>query len=625
LRLCQASCIIILTIAAFLSLHSQPIFDSPLSSRIANYKIQVQLDTKEKSLYGRQWLEWRNDSDSEVYELQFHLYMNGFRNKSSSFIASMSQRWINQINEKNLGGIDISRFTVNAETSLLEHIEYIQPDDGNPYDSSLIRIPLFNPVKPGETVQIQIDFSCKLPRIIARTGYMNDFFMLGQWFPKIGVLEDGRWNCHQFFRHSEFFADFGTYEIELTLPREFVVGGTGLLQEQEIKDSLKTLYYRAEDVHDFVITAWPGYCRVAREINGVDVILLHAPEHSGKVDRYFDVIEASLNYTAEWLMPYPYPQLTVVDVPLYALRAGGMEYPCLISCVSVWGIPGSIRIVLEEYAVHEFAHQYFYGILASNESEEPWLDEGFTTYATQKILSHIYGLNRSASTFLNVLVGAHDGRKKSYMRRPDKSITVKPSWQFKPWTYDVSTYSKPMLTLQTLENYLGSKRMDSIMAAYIQRWKFKHPRTEDFIDIVQEFAPRDMLWFFQQALYDSTVLDYSVQTISPKWDASGAFQGSNISISRLGEFIFPVEIEYTLESGRSETTEWDGVDSVYTLFVPGPDPVVSAMVDPQQKIWLDVNWTNNSNTIRDNPMAFFRHGMKSLKFYQQILWGLFSF
>jgi len=595
-----------------------------MSSRMANYQIHAQLNTKEKSLHGRQWLEWRNNSDVMVDELQFHLYMNGFRNKSSSFFAGIPERRLKLIKEEDLGGIDILRFAIHGKEVLLDSIEYIQPDDGNSDDSTVIQVPLPEPVKPGEVVQIQINFICQLPRIIARTGYIDNFFMLGQWFPKIGVFRDGQWICHQFFRNSEFFADFGVYEIELTLPQEYVVGATGLLLKQEINDSLKTLNYRAEDVHDFVITAWPDYRKVVRELNGIDVILLYAPEHSGKVERYFDIIEASLNYTAEWLMPYPYPQLTMVDVPIYAYRAGGMEYPCLISCGSVWGTPDNIRIFLEEYTVHEFIHQYFYGILASNESEEPWLDEGFTSYATQKLLSHIYGLNRSASTFLNVLVGAHDSRKKSYMRHPDLSTTMKPSWKFKKGTYGLSTYSKPMLALQTLENYLGSSLMDSIITAYLNQWKFKHPKTKNFTDIVQEFTSQDMQWFFQQALFDSCVLDYSVKLIQQKRDASGSFFGSEIVVLRLGDFIFPVEIEYIFRDGSTVMTNWDGADSVYTLTVSGPEPVVSARVDPQQKIWLDVNWTNNSYTIRDKSTAFYRHGLKALKFYQQILLGLFS-
>jgi hypothetical protein len=625
LRFFQSSFVFVLTITALFSSYGQQIFNHPLSSRVANYKIQVRLDTDSKTLYGQQWLHWRNDSNVRADELQFHLYMNGFRSKSSSFMASMSERRRNMIEEDELGSIEISRFVIDDDTNLIEKIEYIQPDDANLHDSSLIRVPLSKPVMPGDTTQIEIEFSCRLPRIIARTGYVHTFYMLGQWFPKIGVFEEGRWNSHQFFRQSEFFADFGVYDVTLSLPKNFVVGATGQLIKEEVKDSLKTLHFRAEDVHDFAITAWPDYEKMVKNINGVDVVLLYVPEHKGKVDRYFNIIEASLNFTAKWLMPYPYPQLTVVDVPLFAYEAGGMEYPTLITCASVWGIPENIRFYLEEYTVHEFVHQYFYGILASNESEEPWMDEGFTSYATQKILSHVYGLNRSASTFLNILVGAHDFRKKGYMRNPDRSITVKPSWKFKPRSYGVSTYNKPMLILQTLENYQGTAMMDSIMAAYIKRWGFKHPRTENFIDIVQEYTSQDMQWFFQSALFDSSVLDYSVEIIRQQQDSMGSFQGSEIVVSRRGDFIFPVEIEYQLAKGHTVLKEWDGIDSVYTLFIPGPEPVVSAKIDPQQKIWLDINWTNNSFTLKDNSTAFFRHWMKSLKISQQILLGLFSF
>jgi len=270
-------------------------------------------------------------------------------------------------------------------------------------------------------------------------------------------------------------------------------------------------------------------------------------------------------------------------------------------------------------------HQYFYGILASNEAEEPWLDEGFTTYATQKILSETYGLHESLSTSLNILMGAMDGHKKSYMRRAEVIMTMKPSWDFKPGTYGVSVYGKPALMLQTLENYLGSTCMDSIMSTYIQRWKFKHPRTADFLEIVQEISNRDMHWFFEQALFDSVVLDYAVSSIQQKRDSSGVLLRTDILLRRLGNFIFPVEIEYVFADGLRAREHWDGIDSTTVISVEGPDPVVSAQVDPGQKIWLDVNWTNNSFTLKDNPRAFYRHWLKSLKLYQQFLISVCSF
>lgn len=540
-------------------------------------------------------------------------------------MSGMSRWRLDRIEEGDLGGIDISRLIVNGQWDLSDHISYIQPDDKNPFDSTVVSISLPEQVRPDMTIRIEIEFICRLPRLIARTGYQDNFFMLGQWFPKIGVFQDGQWNCHQFFRHSEFFADFGTYDVNITLPAEYVVGSSGILLREEQKDSLKLLSFRAEDVHDFAFTAWPEYRQIKKTVNAVEVILLYAPEHSSKVSRYFDIIEFALGYTANWLMPYPYPQLTLVDVPLYAFEAGGMEYPALITCQSMWGIPENVKWFLEECTLHEFLHQYFYGILASNEAEEPWLDEGLTSYATKKILSERYGLHRSASTFLNILVGAFDGAKKNYMGSPDVSITMKPSWAFKPGTYYLSVYSKPMLMLQTLENILGTVRMDSIMNSYIRSWKFKHPRTRDFLEIVHQNSFRDMRKFFQQALYDSVVLDYSVVSVLHKWDDKGELLGTDITFKRLGDFICPVEIAYTYAAGQTVLSEWNGMDSMLVLSIGGPDPVISAQVDPEHKIWLDVNWTNNSYAVKENPLAFYRHWLKALKMYQQVLIGFFGF
>jgi hypothetical protein len=625
LRLYSYLLILFVLLLILSGLRGQDILNPPLSSRIANYEIEVSLDARDKQLRGREIITWSNTDNQAVSELRFHLYLNGFRHKSSSFLGGMSRRRLELIKEKDLGGIDVTSLIVNEQWDLGDRIAYIQPDDDNPFDSTVISIPLPGPIRPGKTIQIEIEFICRLPRLIARTGYQDNFFMLGQWFPKIGVFKDGEWNCHQFFRHSEFFADFGTYDVNITLPVEYVVGSSGILLREEQKDSLKTLFFRAEDVHDFAFTAWPEYRRIIKTVNAVEVVLLYAPEHSAKVSRYFDIIETALVYTAQWLMPYPYPQLTIVDVPLYAYSAGGMEYPSFIICGSAWGVPESMKFFLEEFTVHEFLHQYFYGILASNEAEEPWLDEGLTSYANQKILSETYGLHQSASTFFNILVGAFDEGKKAYMRRPDVSITMKSSWRFKLGTYYVSVYSKPMLMLQTLENVLGSACMDSIMSAYIQRWEFKHPQTQDFLGIVQEYSFQDMQGFFQQALYDSVVLDYSVTSVQQNRDNAGILLGTDITVKRLGNFTFPVEIEYTYANGHTVLTEWNGIDSVMVLTVKGPDPVISARVDPGQKIWLDVNWTNNSFTVKDNPQAFYRHWLKALKMYQQILVGFFGF
>ncbi len=618
-----------------LSLFSQTIFQQPLSPRIANYQITVRLDTEKKLLQGEETIRWRNHTANPTRELQFHLYMNAFRNRESSFLKNRHLR-IRRFDVKTgqLGGVDIKQLVVDSEYDLTKKIEFIHPDDGNEQDSTVIRVPLPREVKPGESVEIQIQFETRLPEIIARTGYSGDFFLIAQWFPKLGVLEDKGWNCHQFHPNSEFFSDFGVYDVSFTLPKEYVVGATGILVSEERGDSLQTLLFHAEDVHDFALTAYPRFQKATREIEGVQVVLLYPPEHAGMVERYFIAITYALQDFGSWYLPYPYPNLTLVDPPIYGMNAGGMEYPCFITVGSVWGMPKGFKLLPEEVTVHEFGHQYFYGILANNEFEEAWLDEGFTSYATTKVLDKHFGKHTSFLTLGGILMGDFDHQKKTYMEHPKRDYIVKPSWKFELGDYGRMVYSKAMLTLMTLENYLGEDTMGKIMKTYFQRWKFKHPHTQDFIDIVNEIAPENMDWFLKPALYGTEVLDYEVYQIAyrktkslTKEQADSLEQPYNNSVTvlRRGEFVFPVELRVVFDNGDTLTTHWDGKERYKIFHFQRPEKLVSACVDPENKIYLDINWTNNSRTFRQNELAFQKHWLASLSLFQNFLLSLFTF
>jgi hypothetical protein len=496
-----------------------------------------------------------------------------------------------------------------------------------------MKVKLPQPVRAGEEISIEMDFKCKLPKIIARTGYSDDFFLLGQWFPKIGVFQNGEWHCHQLFPNSEFFADFGNYEVELTLPVQYITGATGILLREESGDSLKTLYYRAEDVHDFAIVAWPEFNQEIRVVEGTRVILLYAPEHSAQRERYMKAINAAIRYFNNWLSPYPYPQLTVVDLPLHALRAGGMEYPCFITGGAIWGFPTEFRQFPEEVTIHEYAHQYFYGILASNEAEEPWLDEGFTCYADLKVMNHTYGKSASLSELFDIQISQIDEYKRSYLRHPDLDSVRKASWDFRRRAYGVNTYSKPALILHTLENFLGQAAMDTIMKIYYKKWQFRHPRTGDFLSLVDSISGRDMGWYFDQALLSTKILDYAVDSLSCEETViidsaiSSAISKyhNRVVIKRLGDFIFPVEIACFFENGDTLQQNWDGTDSIYVLDYYSTSRIREAQVDPEQKVWLDLNWSNNSMMRKKNYFATIRHWMQVMKFYQQGLLGVLFF
>jgi hypothetical protein len=344
-------------------------------------------------------------------------------------------------------------------------------------------------------------------------------------------------------------------------------------------------------------------------------------------------ITAAIGYLNKWLSPYPYPQLTVIDPPMHAIEAGGMEYPCFITSIAIWGTPTDLRLFPEEVTIHEYSHQYFYGILASNEAEEPWLDEGFTCYATLNIMNQTFGKSASFCELFNIHISQLDEYKGVYLKRPNLDQVLKASWDFAPRAYGVNTYSKPALMLKTLENFLGSVKMDDIMRSYYQTWKFKHPQTGDFLALVDSISEQDLGWYFDQALLSTKILDYSVdslyseETVSMDSKNSKAIVNyhSRVIIKRLGDFIFPVEIFCTFDNGDTLRESWDGADTVHVLNYHTESRLSEVQIDPKHKVLLDLNWSNNSMLLRKNYSATIRHWLQTMKIYQQALLGILFF
>ena len=210
-----------------------------LSSRIANYDMKVKLDPVEKIVDGTMTLEWKNPSQDTIRELRFHMYLNAFKNNRSTFWkesgGQLRGQSVDTKDPKIWGWVDILSLKTLEGNDLTNSIQFVQPDDDNSDDQTVAAVKLENPVLPGGSLTLNIEFRSKLPKIFARTGFSDNYFLIGQWFPKIGVYEPagmryaekGQWNCHQFHANSEFYANFGVYRVEITVPEKFVVGATG--------------------------------------------------------------------------------------------------------------------------------------------------------------------------------------------------------------------------------------------------------------------------------------------------------------------------------------------------------------------------------------------------------------
>jgi hypothetical protein len=328
-------------------------------------------------------------------------------------------------------------------------------------------------------------------------------------------------------------------------------------------------------------------------------------DHAYQGLRHVEAARTAIEYFHKWYGVYPYPNLTVVDPRHGAGGSGGMEYPTLITAGTAYGIPEGLRSV-ELTIIHEFGHNYWYGMVATNEFEESWLDEGINTYTETRIMKAAYGPDGDVLDVAGFRMNDIDLQRTEYIFFPDYDPTVRNAWEYySSGSYGINSYSKPGMLLTTLEGYLGEATMQKVMQTWFERGKFRHPTTADFIRIANEVSGKDLTWFFRQALFSNAILDYSVDRIRIRPDTAGLGIEhsdsiryiSEVDLRRLGTFIFPVDISILFDDGTLLREAWDGKDPWKKYTFTGTSRVVSAMVDPERRVPLDVNFINNSKTV----------------------------
>lgn len=635
------------------SLFPQIVNKNPLSERITGYKIDASLDPVAKTVKGQMTAYWVNKSADAVPDIRMHLYMNAFRNNRTTFYKEAGGSPGKK--ETDPGWIEIYSFTDVKNRDLLPSMQYVSPDDDNPDDMTVIRVILPEPALPGDTVFVNIGFETKLPSRIIRTGYSDDFYFVAQWFPKFGVYEfpgiryaeKGEWNCHQFHRNSEFYSYHSVYEVSITLPAEYVAGSGGMLISEEKTDgNTKKLTFRAEDIVDFAWTAWPGYAVYKDKWNHVDITLLIPRDRVNQVERQFKAVKNALEYLTSNVGPYPWPHLTFVDPPGIGNGAGGMEYTTLFTSASSYFMPSFFHMP-EMVTVHEFGHAYFMGILASNEFEEPWLDEGVNSYWEERMMDHFYGSRTGMINHPLLKVPDITYARLSYVMSPGLQVTsnAEYSWNYPHGTYGMMSYQKAALILHTLTGLVGEETMNDIFREYYRRWAFRHPSGKDFIDVVNDVVRKthgekfgqDMNWFFEQTLYGTGICDYRVSGIRneryrkpegkidytdtlPHEEAlTDSIRYATAQLERIGEIMLPVEVLIHFSDGTEKLEAWDGKSRYKDFKYTGKAEIEWVKIDPGYKIKMDVNYINNSMTMSPDFTPLRRLVHKFLAFIQFLI------
>ena len=478
----------------------------------------------------------------------------------------------------------------------------------HPDHIDIVKVILDEPLIPGASTTITSPFRVQIPDgRFSRLGHIEKAYTITQWYPKPAVYDQNGWHPMPYLDQGEFYSEFGTFDVKLTLPENFVVGATGDMingeneyawldsittstangnirpkQEYIPSNKTKTLHFHQEKVHDF---AW--FADMRYHVLKGEVALASGKKVStwamftrDEADLWMNSIEyindAVLNYS-KWVGEYPYSHATAVDGTISA--GGGMEYPN-ITVIGRSGSPFNLEVVI----AHEVGHNWFYGILGNNERASPWLDEGLNSYYEARHLMHKYpdaGVLGRKSEGLQKKLGVQDmdywGRfELAYLfnarRGLDQAIHLH-SEEYTAMNYGTIVYAKSALVLKHLAGYLGQETYDECMKSYFERWKFKHPGPNDLRQCFEEVSGKELSWFFNEMVGSTKKFDIAVSK-----------KGKELKVEQKGKLEAPLTI------GTTTGEEWfDSPQQTVGNTSSNGDVVIA---DPKWKT-IDANRRNN--------------------------------
>ncbi|MEK5394221.1 M1 family metallopeptidase [Paenibacillus sp. FSL K6-2859] len=595
--------------------------EEALSQRVVEYHIDVQLVPDTETLIASETVTWTHPGVKPVSDLYFHMYPNAFSSPDTTFMKeSGGTLRSDTMPENGFGNMTLTDLRTTEGTSLMQRVQFVQPDDGNVNDKTLLKVHLPKPVNGGESVTLKLRYEVQLPKIFARMGASGNFVMAGQWFPKLsvyepmgtrGVKEEG-WDLHQYHGTSEFYSDFGIFNVTIAVPSDYTVAATGFpVKSAKLKQDQKIYQFYADDVHDFAWAASPDFTVAEEafstpEVPGVRIKVYLDPLHKDLKERYLQAAKAALTYFSKWYGPYPYSTLSIVVPPKEGNGAGGMEYPTLVTAFGA--TDSSPDTSLERTVVHEIGHQYFYGMVASNEFEEAWLDESFTSYAEDRLMEQEYGI-------------------KTNLPLQSSLVTKSEPLNLETWkyagaeSYSRNVYIRGKLVLKDIERQVGTKAMNSIMSTYARKFRFQHPTTSDFQKVVEKITKKSWQPYFEDYIYGGGAPDFSVDTITIKKNGNSDAQSyeSIVKITNKGSHYVDVPIKFTFDDGSATERVWSGEGAETTFQLLSDKLLLSAEVDPEHTVLLESKHLNNFRLAEIEPKTLSRWTLSVTKLVETVL------
>ncbi len=431
-------------------------------------------------------MNYKNNSPDTLKYIWIHLWPNAYKNDRTALseqLLNIGRRNFYYAKEQERGYINQLAFLVNDQVA--ETIDH-------PRHQDIIQLLLPTPLPPGDSATIKTPFHVKLPAIFSRSGHNGNNYQITQWYPKPAVYDRKGWHPMPYLDLGEFYSEFGTYDVEITLPEKYILAATGNLVSEKVVDSFKIYSFHQENVHDFAWFTSKDFVKesMTASIDGKPLTLsvFYKKGRKNSWENTLDVMKEAVELRNKWIGPYPYDVVTVVESQD---EDGGMEYPT-ITVISNFGKNTMAR---DQVIHHEIGHNWFYGIIATNERKHPWMDEGMNSFYDRRTDSVVLKQrNVTGKRFIRQFSesSSYSGMLNSlYNMKADQPIET-PSPDFAPMNYALIAYTKASQWMQLLEKTLGRENFDSLMKRYYSEWKFKHPYPEDFKTLA-ESVHRDSL------------------------------------------------------------------------------------------------------------------------------------
>ena len=572
-----------------------------------NYRITVALNDSTHSLSGYERISYTNHSPQSLTYLYFHIWPNAYANDSTAFAH---QQLVN-------GNTDF-HFARNAEHGFIDSLEF--RINGSPVkweycrDSiDICRLILNKPLKPSDSIIITTPFYVKIPGDFSRFGHVGQSYQITQWYPKPAVYDRMGWHQMPYLDQGEFYSEFGSYDVSITLPGDYVVGATGnLITEDErlwlenkaagkkssassgLAIRQKTIRYTEKNIHDFAWFADKEYKVSKGEVvlkdgHKVTTWAMYPESESGLWDNAIEYVNDAVVYYSHWYGDYPYNNCTAVYGRIEA--GGAMEYPE----ITVVGATSS-AVSLENYIMHEVGHNWFYGMLGFNERRYPYLDEGFNTftefrymrtkYPDLKLYRFLFD-HAGVAKWMNIENRPYGsyyyyGFLFSARTKSDQPMNLT-SADYTFLNYGVVVYFKSALAYNYLLEYLGEEEFDRIMQKFFREWHFRHPGPDDLRQAFEKESGKDLSWFFTDIVNTQKTIDYSIHRYSK----------NKVLVKNKGQISSPVFLS-SISNGRKSSAWYPGFSGKQWLDVPGKEPDKLMLFD---SLWIPELY-NKNNTIR---------------------------